>query len=1054
MKILKWIVHNILFVFTLFLLLFIPLYPKIPLLDIQHTWVYVRVEDFVVVLAIAAWIILLLLKRVSLKTPLTLPILLFWVVGGLATLHGVLFFFPTLSNVFSNVALLSFLRGIEYMFLFFVAYAGIKSEKNIYPVAIILPITLLLIVGYGFGQKYLGFPAFLTMNEEAAKGIPIQLSSLSRIPSTFAGHYDLAGYLVLTIPIVASMFFGFKNWLIKIFLFITGFLGVIILFLTVSRISFFALLLSLLMLLIFQRKKWVMVALFIIMIAFFGFFPTLLQRFSSMVSEVDVLVNAQTGSSIGQARIVPADYFKDKVVLTQAFPNEDLNPNLASSSALIYPFEKIPPQAVLVFEPNVSNGENLPQGTSYINLPLSPVTGKAREYFFEKSTNRAGIISTEIRVYPGDYVIKRAKAYDISFTTRFQGEWPNTLTAFKRNIFLGSGYGSVSLAVDNNYLRILGETGLLGFISFFSIFIIAGIYIGKFLPKLRSPLAKSFILGFIAGSLGLAVNAVLIDVFVASKIAFIYWLLLGIALGILTSHKEEIIDLYGEIKKIVTSSYAIIIYLFITIFIMFSSILNFYFVGDDFTWFRWAANCSNCLSFSTIINYFTNASGFFYRPGTKIFFDLMYSTFWFNQAVYHLASILLHFTVATLIFLLAKKILKNLAMSAAVAFLFLILSGYLEIVLWIAAVGHLFNAVFVLLSLLMFVLWKEKKKMIYLIASSIFTFLSLMFYEIGVVAPFLIILYNSIFGSQTGKDAISKKAAYFIAFLPLLPYSLLRFFAQSHWFSGDYSYNLIKLPFNVVGNLLGYFSLTLFGPASLSFYENLRVLSRNNVLITLLGLLILLFLLAKTYRSAIVKLDTQEKKILAFGSLFFAISLLPFLGLGNITSRYSYLTSFGLVILFVFFLKKTYYYLLNNNKYIASTIIILIVIIFSSFQLFQFQRIQTDWKEAGEKTKSFLTSLDWIYAHYPEQYTKQLYFVNVPIRNGEAWVFPVGLNDAAWLVFRGKDVKISQAQSSEQAFANLGSGYGKVFEFDSNAKLIEMVRNRQGKIVPVSQQYK
>src|SRR3990167_11413224 len=126
------LLDNIIKFVSLFLLLFIPLYPKIPLLDIQHTWVYVRVEDFVVVLAIAAWIILLLLKRVSLKTPLTLPILLFWVVGGLATLHGVLFFFPTLSNVFSNVALLSFLRWIEYMFLFFVAYAGIKSEKNIY----------------------------------------------------------------------------------------------------------------------------------------------------------------------------------------------------------------------------------------------------------------------------------------------------------------------------------------------------------------------------------------------------------------------------------------------------------------------------------------------------------------------------------------------------------------------------------------------------------------------------------------------------------------------------------------------------------------------------------------------------------------------------------------------------------------------------------------------------------------------------------------------------------------------------------------------------------
>ena len=58
------------------------------------------------------------------------------------------------------------------------------------------------------------------MNEEFAKGIPITLSQLSRVPSTFAGHYDLAAYLALMIPILASLVFGFKNWFTKIFLLI------------------------------------------------------------------------------------------------------------------------------------------------------------------------------------------------------------------------------------------------------------------------------------------------------------------------------------------------------------------------------------------------------------------------------------------------------------------------------------------------------------------------------------------------------------------------------------------------------------------------------------------------------------------------------------------------------------------------------------------------------------------------------------------------------------------------------------------------------------------
>src|SRR3989344_7293805 len=168
MKILNWLYENILFVITLFLLAFIPLYPKIPFLDIQNTWVYVRAEDFVIAFTLILWIILFVRNKVTLKTPLTLPILLLWVVGGLSTLHGVLLLFPTLANTFSNVALLSFLRRIEYLFLFFIAFGGMKDKKFLTYVIVTLIIVLLAVSGYGFGQKFFGFPAFLTMNEEFA----------------------------------------------------------------------------------------------------------------------------------------------------------------------------------------------------------------------------------------------------------------------------------------------------------------------------------------------------------------------------------------------------------------------------------------------------------------------------------------------------------------------------------------------------------------------------------------------------------------------------------------------------------------------------------------------------------------------------------------------------------------------------------------------------------------------------------------------------------------------------------------------------------------------
>ena len=1058
-KLFLWGWKNILFLSTLVLLMFIPLYPKLPLLDVKNTWVYIRVEDFVVLFVLVLWLFLFFKKRVSIKTPLTLPIMIYWLIGALATIHGVLLIFPQTSNVFPNVAFLSFLRHVEYISLFFVAYCAMREKKFLNVIIGILVFTLLLVVGYGIGQKYLGFPAYLTMNEEFAKGIPIRLSQLSRVPSTFAGHYDLAAYLVLIIPILVSLVFGFRNWLVKIFILAAVVLGFGLLFTTVSRVSFFVLLIALFIVLFFQNKKLVIFLLppiGILMFLFVSLQPALLSRFGDTIKEVNVLVDAKTGEPIGNVKFIPSRKFENKIIIqkkvsdnaqldTSLTPKEEIQK--ASPSSLLS-LSDLPQEVPLVVAPNLSTGENLPQGTGYINLPLSPVTKKLRYFFYEASADLKSSTSAGVFIFHGDFIIKKASAYDLSFTTRFQGEWPRAQEAFKRNILLGSGYGSVSLAVDNNYFRMLGETGVLGTASFFAIFLALGIYIKRVLPNVDSKVAKSFILGFVAGVIGIALNATLIDVFEASKIAFLLWILTGVVLGILVLYQSEKIELYSELKKAATSTYAVILYLFIAAVFIFSPMLNDFFIGDDFTWLRWVADCSgsvnnSCSPFATIVRYFTEANGFFYRPGTKIYFLMMYSIFWFNQIVYHAVSILLHFIVAGLFFLVARKILRSHLLAVLAAFLFLLISGYSEAVFWISSTGFLFTAVFALSSLLFFILWEEKKKIHYYFLSLITLTLGLLFHEQGVIIPLLLILYKYTKDESVSLRKLFSKFHYLFLFVPVGIYLVARYSAQSHWFSGDYSYNLLKFPFNIVGNILGYIFITVFGPISLSFYEVLRNFLKGNILIALLLTIAVVFMTVfavKIFKS----FEKEERRIILFGFLFFAISLIPFLGLGNITSRYSYLASLGLIIVFVFFIKKLYVYLLSYGKDIGLVAITTLIAVFFLLHIIQVQQIHLDWNGAGEKTRRFIISIDALYSDYWSKEAVELHFVNVPIRYGEAWVFPVGLRDALWFAFENRNLKVYIHSSIKEALDQGGtSALNPIFKFNDDGSLEPVFRPKK-----------
>jgi O-antigen ligase len=134
-----------------------------------------------------------------------------------------------------------------------------------------------------------------------------------------------------------------------------------------------------------------------------------------------------------------------------------------------------------------------------------------------------------------------ALKYGLSVGIRLDTLWPNAIKALQTNPLLGTGYSTlvkehvweftIAESTDNDYLRLLGETGILGFASFLAIFWIAGQKLWQAFLASHKPLDYALFGAALAVTFGLLVNALYIDVFEASKVAYGYWSFLGLAMA-------------------------------------------------------------------------------------------------------------------------------------------------------------------------------------------------------------------------------------------------------------------------------------------------------------------------------------------------------------------------------------------------------------------------------------------------------------------------------------------------------------------------------------------
>ena len=841
------------------------------------------------------------------------------------------------------------------------------------------------------------FPSFQTGNEQFAKGIPLCLPADARITSTFGGHYDLAAYLVLVIPVFIATIFTIKRKLYKILFSSLTFLSIVLIILTASRISFFAYLIgSMATLIFFKKKKFILPLIVLSVVLLLTFSGSTAKRFMETFRFVSVVTNNQ-GQIVGQAEL-PLD-LKNKI-------SKNIIANVPS--------------------------QNLPVGSGYLGLPQIGV---------QQTTNNAIVQSAlsleqarrlklenggvEISTVSGSFLIKKVLVYDISFTTRFQGEWPNAWAAFLKNPLLGSGFSTITLAADNDYLRALGESGLLGLFSFIFIFLLFYIALRETIPKINDQFSRAYLLGISGGIVGLSINAILIDVFESSKVAETFWILFGIAMGILYLYKKEF-NFVHHLKQIFTSKPFLIFYLFFLLLVFYlNSTVNF-FVANDFTWLKWAATAN----LSSISHYFIISEGFFYRPLDKTVMFFLYTLFSFQPQGYHIFVLMIHFLVGLGVYVLGLKIFKKRLIAFVAAFIFLFLPSQSQNIFWISTISATLYTFFTVFLLIFWLNFRDKNSLINYILALLFAILSFASYEGAIIILPLIIL-SDLFVSRV-KGSTKTIISYIPFGLITVLYFYIRPITQSISFGGDYSYNF----FHTLPNFLVYLGLMTIGTRFTNFYTlskealNSGSLIISIIIILILGVFLSWIFIKKQFKNKLFK-NENFKWVIFFLSFSF-ISLVPFLGLNNIFPRYQYLASVGFSLMLSLILFKISGVIKNPKK--AQYLFVLLTFILGIFYYYQINLENKDWHEAGRITQR---TLGFLRLYYDGKHSNSnFYFVNLPTKVGNAYVFITGIDDGVWFIYRDNSIRIYKLASINQGKEILKNAKQQdknfIFAFDKN----------------------
>lgn len=434
------------------------LIPKFDFIDVPGTTTSIRVEDFLIAGLYLWWIVWLIKKRQPPKlTKIHLLMLLFIAVSMLSTSWG--FHIGSIDS--PALALLNILRRVEYFMIFWVAYSWLNIQylkKYLWILAAILATVVVI----GALQYFAILPMISTWQGYGGQLLYFNKNYLFLI-ATFAGHYELGGYLLIMVPIVLALFMSSTKWpRFGLALLLLG--SYLLLYYSYSRAAYVAIIWQMFVILILYKKY-----------------------FLAILPIVEI------------ARVV-------YLYVTGQYSRYDYKIGLVSN-------------------PSPGPSSLNPQSTTSAVLTPTPTPTPTPTQTGGVDTTVQLSADTSVTLDPGGAV-----RVDI---------WKNATEHFKQSPILGTGYSSIGTGADNQYLRTLAETGLVGLGVFMSMLGYCIWYFYTAAEHWLISLNKYFLLACIAIILGLLAQAVLIDIFDSSKVAMLFWFVMALGFKVAQAQPDN-----------------------------------------------------------------------------------------------------------------------------------------------------------------------------------------------------------------------------------------------------------------------------------------------------------------------------------------------------------------------------------------------------------------------------------------------------------------------------------------------------------------------------------
>ena len=437
-----------------------------------------------------------------------------------------------------------------------------------------------------------------------------------------------------------------------------------------------------------------------------------------------------------------------------------------------------------------------------------------------------------------------------------------------------------------------------------------------------------------------------------------------------TCSKYRIMD---KIKSILQSKKYASIFLFLISFLIFIPSLKNDFVWDDIIYVKQEIeilkNFSPDLSFFIPEQRENKKSGYFgiWRP-------ILYSSWAFDAKVwgsspfgFHLTNIIFHSFSTVLLFLLCHLILKQfnikeaLKISGFAALIFAVHPVHVETVSFISARSDLLCSIFILLSMIFFVL--TYKRFYYILISLPFFYLALLSKETAIVLPFLVLSFALI--KDYKNKTLSRISLAFIGIFMLVlvlyyitrarRYSVIPEFVDTHFIGSKiFSYDLINY-LNYIFISATYYVNKLIYPFDFNVFVGKLDYNISNVLVSYV-LILLLF--------SFVIISLKRKNYLIFYFLsWIVITLLPAIGVSivNLTTspfseRFIYIPSIGYCILASLLVFKLIDFQKNRKiKYVIISFVLAVFSIFTLKQQFVWRNSSTLWAAAVKRSPGYVS---------------------------------------------------------------------------------------------------